>query len=107
MAPWIDINDCIRQNPDRHILTKTVLQAPVVPMIQPVTRYTRLLLGANIVVAVFLLVGVTEVLLDRRQSSSSGDPVSAPIAQQAQSAARLLMSELERVRHDTRAAAEL
>ena len=76
-------------------------------MVQPVTRYTRLLLGANVVLAALLLVGVTGMFLGRGQSRSAGDPVSALIAQQAQSAAGLLMSELERVREETRAAAEL
>jgi hypothetical protein len=76
-------------------------------MIQPVTRYTRLLLGANVVLATLLLVAVIQILLGRSQSRSSGDPVSALIAQQAQSATSLLTSELERVRQETRAAAEL
>src|SRR5262245_14808324 len=76
-------------------------------MIQPVTRYTRFLLGANIVLATLLLVAVVKILLGLSQSLSSGDPVSTLVEHQAQSAASLLMSELERVRQETRSAAEL
>src|SRR5262245_239808 len=76
-------------------------------MIQPVTRYTRFLLGANIVLATLLLVAVVKILLGLSQSRSSGDPVSTLVEHQAQSAASLLMSELKRVRQETRSAAEL
>jgi len=76
-------------------------------MIQPVTRYTRFLLGANIVLATLLLVAVIKILLGLSQSRSSGDPVSTLVEHQAQSAASLLMSDLERVRQETRSAAEL
>jgi hypothetical protein len=76
-------------------------------MIQRVTRHSRLLLGANIVLAGLLLVGVTQIFLGGWQSRSSGNPVSALTAQQAQFAARLLKSELERVLQETREAAEL
>jgi GAF domain-containing protein len=73
-------------------------------MAQPVTRYTKLLLGANVALMAFLLIGVTAMFLRRGQSR---DPVSELVALQAQSSAKLLMSELERVRQETRAAAEL
>jgi hypothetical protein len=76
-------------------------------MVQPVTRYTRLLLGANVVLTAALLAGVTGLFLGLGQGRSAVDPVSALITHQAQSAAGLLMSELERVRQETRAAAEL
>ena len=73
-------------------------------MAQPVTRYTKLLLGANVALMAFLLIGVTAMFLGRGQSR---DTVSELVTLQAQSSAKLLMSELERVRQETRAAAEL
>jgi GAF domain len=73
-------------------------------MAQPVTRYTKLLLGANVALMAFLLIGVTAMFLGRRQSR---DPASEFVTLQAQSSAELLMSQLERVRQETRAAAEL
>jgi hypothetical protein len=73
-------------------------------MAQPITRYSRLLLGANVALTAFLLVGVTGMFLGRGQRR---DPASELVTLQAQSSAELLMSELERVRQETRAAAEL
>lgn len=71
-------------------------------MAQPVTPYTKFLLGANVVLAAYLLVGVVAMFLGRGQSRRA-----VLIAEQAQSAARLLTAELERLRQETRAAAEL
>ena len=76
-------------------------------MLQPVTRYSRLLLGANVVLAAFLLVGVTGMFLGRGRSRGAGEPLSEVFAKQAQSAAGVLRFELERLRQETRAAAEL
>ena len=73
-------------------------------MAQPITRYSRLLLGANVALTAFLLVGVTGMFLGRGQRR---DPASELVTLQAQSSAQLLVSELERVRQETRAAAEL
>ena len=73
-------------------------------MAQPVTRYTKLLLGANVALMALLLIGVTAMFLGRGQNR---DPVSELVTLQAQSSSKLLMSELERVRQETRAAAEL
>ncbi|HEU0006908.1 MAG TPA: GAF domain-containing protein [Terriglobia bacterium] len=76
-------------------------------MAQPVTRYSKLLLGANVVLTAALLAGVTGLWFLSGQGRRAVDPVSTLITQQAQSASGLLMSELERVRQETRAAAEL
>lgn len=71
-------------------------------MAQPVTPYTKFLLGANVVLAACLLVGVVAMFLGRGQSGGA-----VLITERAQSAARVLTAELERVRQETRAAAEL
>jgi hypothetical protein len=76
-------------------------------MLHPVIRYSRFLLGVNVVLAAVLLVAVTGRFLGLGQSRNAGDPISALIAQQAQTAAGLLNSELDRVRQETQAAAEL
>lgn len=76
-------------------------------MTLPVARYTRLLLASNVVLAAFVWVGAAWMFLGSGQNRSSGSPASAPFAQQAQSVARLLLSELHRVRQETRAAADL
>jgi len=72
-------------------------------MTQPVTRYTKLLLGANVALTAFLLAAVTGMFLGRPQGTN---PVSELLTLQAQSTAELLMSGLEGVRQETRAVAE-
>ncbi len=85
----------------------TCMPSFLFPMTLPVARYTRFLLASNIVLAAFVWVGMAWMFLGSGQSRSSGSQASAPFAQQAQSVAVLLRSELHRVRQETRAAADL
>jgi hypothetical protein len=71
-------------------------------MAQLSTRYSKLLLGANIVLAACLVLGVTMMFLGRGQG-----PSASLVSAQAQSVAKLLTAELERARQETRAVAEL
>lgn len=73
-----------------------------------VSRYSRILLGANIALAAGLLVAVSVTLSSGRgKSQGSEGPVFDFIAQQTETTASLLVYELETVRQQTQAAAEL
>ena len=71
-------------------------------MIRPIIRHGKLLFGANIALAVFLLVGAVAAMLRK-----GGQESSELFVRQADSTARLLESELLRVRQEARTAADL
>ncbi|MCI0622927.1 MAG: GAF domain-containing protein [Acidobacteria bacterium] len=77
----------------------------------PVTRHAPWLLGASLLLPGCLIVGLIGLYFRHRQSGaepgSEGPRVPALLAQQAQSVTTLMTSELERVRQQVRATAEL
>jgi len=75
-------------------------------MFRPAIRFARLILWANLIIGAVLLLGLATLLLPNYESKAPGQELESS-AQQAQSVMGLLTSELDRVRGETRAAAEL